>query len=77
MNTQKQMRKYFGSLQKLLLCSFDVVCLSLPTFEHGGLQCTTETEAQGPGLNTRHLVDCIQVYGRLLLRLATGKERDT
>jgi hypothetical protein len=67
---------YQGSLDILLLGSLQVLLLSTPGLQGGGLQGSAIGESQGPWLQQRALVDGVEVDGCLFLTLPPRQEGD-
>lgn len=63
-----------GPGAECFLCSCLVGSFALPGCKSRGLECTAVRKGQLPGAMEGHLVDGVQVAGRLLLTLASRQE---
>ena len=65
---------YFSPFDELRLTRLYVIFLRAPGFDSTRLKSPTITKGQSPRLFSRKLIDCTQVYGRLLFWLTPRKE---
>ena len=66
---------YLGASEELLLGVFEVLGLASPGGKYGRLQGTPEAEGERPWLDSRVLVDGVEMDRRFLLRLTARQER--
>ena len=64
--SNEQKMTYFSPFDELRLTRLYVILLRAPGFDSTRLKSPTITKGQSPRLFSRKMIDCTQVYGRLL-----------